>query len=128
MRVKVVMAVALLCLPGAGLAQSMNAEHFLKRANALKKKGPLALFSGGEIKALMAEGQAAGKFAREGRQADLKAGRKPRFCPEGGVKLGSDEFMTRLAAIPAAERARINMGEASIRILAAKVPCPRQAS
>ncbi|MCY7280819.1 MAG: hypothetical protein LH610_07985 [Sphingomonas bacterium] len=123
MHLKFVTAVALLCLPGVASAQSMNAEQFLKRANALKKKGPLALFSGGEVKTLMAEGQAAGKFAREGRQADLKAGRKPRFCPEGGVKLNSDEFMTRLAAIPAPERSRINMGEASIRILAAKAPC-----
>ena len=125
MRVNLVMAVALLCLPGVGLAQSMNAEIFLKRANALKKKGPLALFSAGEIKSIMTEGQAASKFARDGRQADLKAGRQPRFCPEGGVKLNSDEFMVRLAAIPLAERARINMGEATIRILAAKAPCPR---
>ena len=37
--------------------------------------------------------------------------------------MGSDEFMTRLAAIPHAERARIDMTEATIRILAGKYPC-----
>jgi len=31
--------------------------------------------------------------------------------------------MERLAAIPAAERARIDMTEATIRILATKFPC-----
>ena len=124
MKLKLLVAAAIL-LPSAASAQSMNAEQFLKRATALKKKGAMAIFSGGEIKSIMSEGQAASKFAREGRQADLKAGRQPRFCPEGGVKLNSDEFMLRLAAIPLAERARINMGEATIRILAAKAPCPR---
>jgi hypothetical protein len=38
--------------------------------------------------------------------------------------MGSDEFMKGLAAIPAAERARINMTEATTRILARKYPCP----
>lgn len=123
MRLKTLIAAAVLLAPTMASAQSMNAQRFYDRAIALKKKGPMALFSGGEIKALMTEGQAASIFAREGRKADLKAGRNPRFCPEGGVKLSSDEFMTRLAAIPALERARINMGEATIRILAAKVPC-----
>ena len=35
--------------------------------------------------------------------------------------MGSDEFMKRLAAIPAAERARIDMTEATIRILARQI-------
>lgn len=37
--------------------------------------------------------------------------------------MGSDEFMKRLAMIPAAERARIDMTEANTRILATKFPC-----
>ena len=72
----------------------------------------------------MNEGQAAGKSAREQRLAVLKAGGKPRYCPpEGPVSINSDEFMQRLAAIPAADRARIDMTEATIRILAGKFPC-----
>ena len=116
--------VALLTFSSAAFAQSMNAQTFYKRATALKKKGPLAIFSGGEIKALMNEGQASGKAAGAAYDADKRAGRPTRFCPPPGKRqMGSDEYMQRLAAIPAAERARIDMTEATTRILIAKYPC-----
>ena len=84
----------------------------------------MAIFSRGEIKALMKEGQAAGQGARERRLAAVRAGAKPRYCPpEGPGRMDSDEFMKRLAMIPAAERARIDMTEATTRILATKFPC-----
>ena len=117
------MALVLAALPAAAMAQTMSAETFHQRAQALKKKGAMAIFSRGEIKALTTEGQAAAKRAREQRLATLKAGGKPRSCPPEGSRMGSDEFMERLAAIPAAERVRIDMTEATIRILAVKYPC-----
>ena len=117
-------AAGLVLLPAVASAQSMNAQAFHQRATALQKKGALAIFSRGEIKALMAEGQAAGKKAREQRLAAVAAGQKPRFCPPNQpVSIGSDEFMKRLAAIPPAERSRIDMTEATVRILAVKFPC-----
>ncbi|NJC05216.1 hypothetical protein GGQ97_001009 [Sphingomonas kaistensis] len=106
-------------------AQSMNAEVYHKRASALLKKGPLALLSRGEIRALAEEGQKAGLKAREQRLAVLKAGGKPRSCPpEGKQGMEVREFMARLGAIPRAERQRIDMTEAMTRISAAKFPCP----
>lgn len=124
MRFMVLSVAALLLVPIAASAQSMNAEQFHRRATALQKKGPLALFSRGEIKTLMAEGQAAGKRARDLRLAAAKAGQKPRYCPPSGPQgMNSTEFMRRLAAIPAAERSHIDMTEATTRILAAKYPC-----
>jgi hypothetical protein len=121
---RILIALALAATPTAAIAQTMNAETFHKRATKLQKKGALALFSRGEIKTLMNEGQAAGKRAREQRLAALKAGNRPRYCPpEGQNKMNSDEFMTRLGAIPAAERVRIDMTEATIRILTVKYPC-----
>lgn len=121
-----VLGVALLAVSSAASAQSMNAQTFYKRATALKNKGPLAIFSGGEIKALMNEGQAAGKAAGAAYDADKKAGRPTRFCPPPGKRqIGSDEYLQRLAAIPAAERARIDMTEATTRILIAKFPCSK---
>ena len=106
------------------LAQSMNAEAFHKRAQSLKKKGALALFSRGEIKNLMKEVQAAAGASRERRLAAIRAGQPPRYCPiEAKGSMGSGELMDRLAAIPPAERARIDMTEAMTRILAAKFPC-----
>jgi hypothetical protein len=113
----------LLLVPSAGNAQSMNAEVFHQRASALQKKGVMALFSG-DLKALMKEGKAAGAKAREQRLAAIRAGQKPRFCPPGGpVSIDSKEFMARLSAIPAADRQRIDMTEATTRILAVKFPC-----
>jgi len=119
-------------LVGAGLVlmaspavgQSMNAEQFYQRATALQNKGMLALFSGSEIKALTNEGKAAGSRARAQRLAAIAAGQKPRYCPpEGAVSIDSSEFVKRLSAVPAAERGRIDITEATTRILAAKFPC-----
>ena len=124
MRMKFLIAAAALLAPVAASAQSMNAENFLSRANKLKAKGPLALFSRGEIKVLMNEGKASGDAARRQRLAAIKAGKKPRYCPpDGPQQMDSDEFMTRLAAIPRVERQRINMAEAMTRILIVKFPC-----
>jgi hypothetical protein len=119
------LAIGLLLLaPAAAPAQTMNAEGFHQRAAALQAKGVMALFSGGEIKALTAEGQAAGARAAAARKAAIAAGKKPRFCPPPGpAKMGNNEFMQRLSAIPAADRAQIDMTEAMTRILAAKYPC-----
>ena len=59
MRIGVAIFLAAMTTPA--MAQTMNADQFYQRATALKKKGAMAIFSGSEIKALMAEGQAAGK-------------------------------------------------------------------
>ena len=106
------------------IAQNMNTEVFHKRAQALKKKGAMALFSRGEIKTLMKEVQAATGVARQRRLASVKAGQTPRYCPtEAKGSMGSSELMERIAAIPPAERAKIDMTEAMTRILADKFPC-----
>lgn len=124
MRLKLFCVAVALAVPTAASAQSMNAENFLQRANKLKAKGPMALFSRGEIKVLMNEGKAATEAARSQRLAAIKADKKPRYCPpEGRGSMNSDEFMTRLGAIPRAERQRINMTEAMNRILMVKFPC-----
>ena len=116
--------VMLAVLAGPAMAQLMNAETFHHRAMKLQSKGAGAIFSMGEIKKLAAEGKAAGQRSRELRLAAIAAGRKPRYCPpEGPQQMKSSEFMTRLSAIPAAERARIDMTEAMTRILVTKFPC-----
>ena len=124
MRLKLLLAAIAVSVPAAATAQSMNAESFLQRANKLKAKGPMALFSRGEIKLLMKEGQASGQAASARNKADKAAGRPTRYCaPAGPQKMNSDEYMTRLAAIPRATRQRIDMTEATNRIMAAKFPC-----
>ena len=119
---KIVFAAALVLVAQVASAQSMNAQSFYQRGSALQKNGMLALFSG-DLKPLMDEGKAAGAVARQRRLAAIKAGQKPRFCPpDGPISIDNDEFMTRLSAIPLADRSRIDMTEATTRILAAKFP------
>ncbi len=108
------------------VAQHMNADNFYRRAVALRSKGPLALFSGKEIRALTAEGHAAGALAGARFDADRKAGRATRYCPPPGPRtMSSNEYLERLGRLPAAERARIDLTEATIRLLAVKFPCRR---
>jgi hypothetical protein len=104
-------------------AASMNAEVFYQRAHALMGKGPMALFSR-DYKKLRAEGGAAGEAARTERLTAIKAGKPPRYCPPTDVRgMGSMEFLGRLGKIPVSERRRIDMKEATNRILAGKYPC-----
>lgn len=118
------LAAVTILIPSPAIAQTMNAETFHQRATALKKKGAMAIFSGGEIKALMREGQASGQAAKDRYNADKAAGRPTRFCPPPGKQqMRSDEYMQRLAAIPLADRRRIDMTEATTRVMAAKFPC-----
>jgi hypothetical protein len=95
-------AAALLLVPATALAQSMNAEQFYQRATALQKKGALAIFSQGEIKALMQEAQAAGKRARDNHLAIVKAGQAPHFCAPDHFRMDDKELMARLSLIPVA--------------------------
>ena len=106
-------------------AQKMNADDFHRRATALQKKGGRALLAVGEIRALTKEVRAAGELIRARRIATEKAGEKPRYCPPKGAnrRMGTEEFMSRLSAIPQPERRMIDMAEAMNRILATKHPC-----
>lgn len=101
----------------------MNAETFFQKAAALQRKGMMAMFSS-DVKLLMKVAKSSGESARAQRLATQKAGRTPRYCPPAGSqRLTSDDFMQRLGAIPRAERQRIDMTEAMIRVLAVKFPC-----
>jgi hypothetical protein len=119
-----VASLLLIAVPAAASAQSMNAETFYQKGLSLKKKGPLAIFSG-NLKPMMSEGQAAGKAASVERRAALKAGKKPRYCPPAEVKgMASTEFFDRLARLPQPVRRQIDMTEATNLLLAGKYPCP----
>ncbi|MCL6679754.1 hypothetical protein LZ519_10580 [Sphingomonas sp. RG327] len=121
---RVFLGALLLAVPALANAQTMNAEQFHQTATALQKKGAMAVFSMGKVKALMAEGKAAADKARQARVAAIASGKKPRYCPPDGPQaMPSSEFMARLSAIPPAERAHIDMTEAMNRILERKFPC-----
>jgi len=75
-----------LALAAPATAQTMNAEEFHRRATALQKKGAMAVFSMGKVKALSAEARAAGRKARArfgsrpSPPESLRATARPRDC------------------------------------------------
>ena len=121
---RLLLGAVLLAVPASAIAQNMNADEFHRRAIALQKKGGRALLAIGEIRALTKEARGAGETVRAHRIAAEKAGQTPRYCPpKGSPRMGSEEFLKRLSAIPQEDRAQINMLEAMNRILAVKFPC-----
>jgi len=102
----------------------MGAEEFYQRAMKLKKKGALAVFSGSEIKRLVNEVKVAGETVRRTRLAAEATGKRGRYCPpENKKRMDTDEYLKGLGQIPAAERAKIDLIEATTRILEKKFPC-----
>lgn len=117
-------ALAALAVPAAA-AQPGTAQHFLDRANRLLGKGPLALFDP-DYRRLKAEAVRAGTEIRLEREAAERAGRPILYCsPKPRANLGNTEFIRGLEAIPAAERARISLKAAMLRVLQRKHPCRR---
>jgi hypothetical protein len=107
-------------------AQNMPLPQFLDRATKLEKKGPLALLSRGEIKALQTEMQGANKAVVAEHAAKKKSGAKQAFCPVKGDKyqLGAKELLTQFRAIPAAQARSMTTTDGMRHLLAKRYPCP----
>jgi hypothetical protein len=102
-----------------------SADNFLQRAERLKAKGPFAFFDS-DYGRLKAEATAVGKAIGDDRIAAERAGRPILYCsPSARAQLGSFEFINGLEAIPPAERARMTLKDAMIRVLQRKYPCRR---
>lgn len=99
---------------------------FMERADKLQGKGPLAIFSRGEISALQTEMQGANKAVIADYQANKKSGAKQAFCPAKGDKyqLGVQELMNQLRAIPAAQARSMTTKDAMRHLIAKRFPCP----
>jgi hypothetical protein len=119
----ILLLLALFLATPAPSAPPGSAQNFLDRANRLKAKGPLALFDS-DYGRLKAEATAAGKSIGADRIAAQRAGRTILYCsPSPRAQLGSYEFIDALEAIPAAERERMSLKDAMIRVLQKKYPC-----
>ena len=119
------LALALLVAQPAIAAAPGTAQNFLDRAHRLKAKGPLAFFDR-DYGRLKAEATAVGQSIGSDRVAAQRAGRPILYCsPKARAQLGSFEFIDGLEAIAPAERSRMSLKDAMIRILQKKYPCPR---
>lgn len=123
MKRHVLAAVVLTLVPVAGVA-AMPVSTFVTKAEALRQKGAMALFSGdlklltNQVKADSAELRAANKAAEAG-------GRSKAYCtPASGGSLTQDEIISAMTAVPPVERPRTSTKDALRAYLAKKWPCP----
>ena len=103
-------------------SSAMPVSQFLAKAEALQKKGAMALFSS-DLGVLKKEMQTTGGQIRAERLAAVKAGRKPPFCPPAKASMNSDELLAHLRGIPPAQRG-MSFKTAYQSFLARKWPCP----
>lgn len=120
------MRFVLIALGGALLssaATAMPVATFLTKVEALKKKGPLALFSG-DVKLLTNQIKSDASKIREERLAAKAAGRPPAFCPpESGTRLSDKDILAAMEAVPAVERSRTDTRVALRNFLVRRHPC-----
>lgn len=123
MTLRIAFAVALVAAPAA--ASAMPVTTFLAKANALKAKGPLALFSG-DLKLLTNEIKANSVALRAENEAAVKAARPKAYCtPPGGVALGQNDIMQAMQTVPPPARASTDTKDALRAFLARRYPCGR---
>lgn len=123
---RIIALILAVAVPGSVLAAEVGgAQNFLDRAERLKAKGPLAFFDS-DYGRLKADATAVGKSIGDDRIAAERVGKPILYCsPRPRAELGSFEFIRGLEAIPAAERARMSLKDAMLRVLQKKYPCRR---
>lgn len=114
-------ATLIMATPLAAAPGDMNVATFLAKADALRAKGPGALFSS-DYKLLKSEGEAAGQAYRARLNAERAAGR-PSSCPPKGTKVNSDKLIAHLRTYPEPVRPRVSMKQALADYFARTYPC-----
>jgi hypothetical protein len=120
MSLKLIAAFAAVSLSAA--VHAMPVQTFLTKADALQKKGPLALLSG-DYKLLTKTVQADAKALRDERVAAKAAGRTPAYCPPGPVKMSSRDIVDAMRAVPGPSRVSTDTKKALRAYFARRFPC-----
>jgi hypothetical protein len=101
----------------------MSVQAFLTKAEALQKKGALALFSS-DMKLLKRQMTADALDLRKERLAAEAAGRRGAFCPPpGGIKLSDKDVVAAMQAVPPAQRASTDTKAALRAYFSRRFPC-----
>lgn len=107
--------------PALAAPGDMSVATFLAKADVLKAKGAMALFSS-DYKLLQAEGQAAGQAYRTRLAGERTAG-KPSACPPASAKVNSDQLIGHFRTYPAARRGSITLKTAVADYFIKTWPC-----
>jgi hypothetical protein len=121
LKIKLLAAASLAVVP-IGAAQAMDVATFLVKADALQKKGVMALMSS-DYKLLKSEIETNAAALRAERLAAERARRKPAYCPPAKQSLTSGEILAAFRSIPAAQRPRVQVKDALRALMARKYPC-----
>ncbi len=128
-RAQILLAFAVwLALPGMAHAETaqqpgtMSVAVFMAKAEALRARGAMALFSS-EINVLKAEVTGAAQAFRRQIKAETASG-KPSACPPERRSLTSDDLLAHMQGYPAAARPRIPVFEAVADLYRKRFPCP----
>jgi hypothetical protein len=121
---KLLVAVVLALMAPAAL-HAMPVDTFLQKAEALQRRGIMALVSS-DYRLLQREVETATQQLRAERQAEQRAGRQPAYCPpQQGGTLSPADILGHFRAIPPAQRARIQVRDGLRGLLARRYPCRR---
>jgi len=120
---KKLLLVALLVVVPVTALHAMTVAVFLQKAEALKARGMTAMFSS-DISLLKNEIKGAGAALRAERLAAQSAGRRPAYCPPERPAIQPNELLAHFRAIPAPQRARMEVRDALRGLLVRKYPCP----
>ena len=122
MRFSIVLGLAAIAMPLTA-ATAMPVATFLQKAEALQKKGPLAMFSA-DLKLLTNQVKKDASELRAANQAAAAANRKKAYCaPDGGVKMGNRDVLAAMNAVAPAARATTDSKDALRAYLARRYPC-----
>ncbi|WP_118857772.1 hypothetical protein [Sphingomonas mesophila] len=112
---------ALLVTPLAA-ASAMPVATFLAKADALEKKGAMAVFSK-DLKLLMNQVKKDAGELSAANKAAAAAGKPKAYCTPGGVKLSNRDVLAAMRAVPVAQRATTSSKDALKAHLARRYPC-----
>ena len=118
----VVLAALLIVGTPASAAPAMSVDTFLTRAQALKKKGALAIFSG-DLKVLTNQVKADSASLRAENRSLSAAGKPRAYCAPEKFGMDDDEIMAAMQAVPADRRAGTSTKSALRDYLARRFPC-----
>lgn len=125
MRVRLLVLAAALVVAPVSAAQAQDVERFLVRVDRLLARGPLALLSR-DFYRLKSEIEADGRVLKRDYARAKAAGEKTAFCPpaKGKPRVGKNEYLAALRAVPLAKRATTDTRDVLRRLLERKYPCP----
>ena len=120
---RILVGVGIACAAASpAMAAPMSVETFVTKADALKKKGAMAMFSG-DLKLLMNQVKADSASPRAENDALARAGKPKHYCTPDKFTMGQDDIMGAMNAVPAAQRSATSTKLALRAYIARRHPC-----